>query len=520
MEKNFSKNDIVLINHQGLKLSSGLQIQSPSPPIGLAYIGAYLKKNGYDYTAIDACGEALTAIRKAEPGSDLLVQGLTNKEVLEKIPSDVKIVGLTALFSHAWFLARDIAKEIKLKFPRCKIIFGGEHSSAQVKETLSHKFIDYVITGEGEETFLEFVNLYLNNKSVNEIQGLAYKSENGKIIENPKRKRTTEIDNFPYPDWDAWSIKEYINHLQVTGINLGRGIPILGSRGCPFECIFCSNKEMWGQRYIMRDPEKLVDEMDYMKKKYNVNSFHFMDSTFLINNKKLILFCKELIDRKLNISYQIPAGTRSECINEELVWLLDKSGLKNLALAPESGSEKIRRIVKKKINYKNFLKAARLLAKSNISVGCFVVIGFPEDNLKSMLATYRMIFKLAIIGVDDITVSQFTPYPGSYYYDVLLEKGLLKGRIEEMSDIISYYSQRTRSYSETLSPKSIYYFMMSMFIFFYVFSFILRPWKPILNVIQYFKTGSENARYVKFLSEIFIVRKKWFTNLVNSPPKR
>ena len=161
-----------------------------------------------------------------------------------------------------------------------------------------------------------------------------------------------------------------------------------------------------------------------------------------------------------------------------------------------------------------------MLAKSNISVGCFVVIGFPEDNLKSMLATYRMIFKLAIIGVDDITVSQFTPYPGSYYYDVLLEKGLLKGRIEEMSDIISYYSQRTRSYSETLSPKSIYYFMMSMFIFFYVFSFILRPWKPILNVIQYFKTGSENARYVKFLSEIFIVRKKWFTNLVNSPPKR
>ncbi len=514
------KNNIVLINHQGLKLSSGLQIQSPSPPIGLAYIGAYLRKNNFSYTAIDACGEALTRIRKAEPGSDLLIQGLTNKEVIEKIPSDVKIVGLTALFSHAWFLARDLAKEIKLNFPNCKIVFGGEHSSAQVKETLSHSFIDYVITGEGEETFLEFTSLLLSNQEVKTIQGLAYKDKDGKIIENPKRKRTVTIDNFPYPDWDSWSITEYINHLQVTGINLGRGIPILGSRGCPFECIFCSNKEMWGQRYIMRDPKQLVDEMEYMKKKYKVNSFHFMDSTFLINNKKLVLFCKELIDRNLNISYQIPAGTRSECINEELVALLDQSGLKNLALAPESGSEKIRQIVKKKINYKNFKKAARLLAKSNISVGCFVVIGFPEDNLRSMIATYGMIFKLALLGVDDITVSQFTPYPGSYYYNYLLEKGLMKGNVEEMSDIISYYSQKTRSYSETLSPRSIYYFMMSMFIFFYFFSFLLRPWKPILNIVNYLRTGSENARYVKFISEIFIVRKKWFTNLVSSSAKR
>ena len=86
--KKLSKGEIVLINHQGLKLSSGLQIQSPSPPIGLAYIGAYLKKNGYDYFGIDACGEALSKIRKVKPDADLLIQGLSNKEIIQKIPKN------------------------------------------------------------------------------------------------------------------------------------------------------------------------------------------------------------------------------------------------------------------------------------------------------------------------------------------------------------------------------------------------------------------------------------------------
>ena len=87
------KSEIVLINHQGLKLVAGIQVQTPTPPIGLAYIGSYIKKHGYDYTAIDACGKALSQVRKVEPDSDLMIQGLTSKEVINKIPKDVKVVG-------------------------------------------------------------------------------------------------------------------------------------------------------------------------------------------------------------------------------------------------------------------------------------------------------------------------------------------------------------------------------------------------------------------------------------------
>ena len=506
------KNEIVLINHQGLKLVAGIQVQTPTPPIGLAYIGAYIKKYGYDYTGIDACGEALSEVRKVETDSDLLIQGLTLKEVINKIPKDVKIVGLTALFSHAWFLARNIALEVKKLYPNCIIIVGGEHPTALPVNTLKNDFIDLVILGEGEETFLEFVKCVDEGLDYRKINGVAYKNDKGEIIINERRKRVSNIDDIPYPDWDSWSINDYIEHQQVSGINLGRGIPILGTRGCPYECTFCSNDRMWTKRFVMRSAKSIVDEMEYMKKKYNVSAFSFMDSTFIVNNKKVIGFCEELIKRDLNIKYQLPAGTRCEAINQELVNALEKSGLEKLSLAPESGSEEIRNIIKKKINYSKFINAVKMLSKSRISVGCFIVIGFPEDNKKTLMLTSQMLFKLAYLGVDDVTVSQFTPYPGSYLYDELTKNKVFDGNLEEVSDIVSFYSKKRRSYSKNLSPNLTHYAMFFMFLQFYVISFLLRPWRPIINSISYAINGIEKTNYIKFLTEIIFVRKKFATN--------
>ena len=507
------KSEIVLINHQGLKLVAGIQVQTPTPPIGLAYIGSYIKKHGYDYTSIDACGEALSQVRKVEAESDLLIQGLTLKQVINKIPKDVKIVGLTALFSHAWFLARNIASDIKKLYPNCKIVVGGEHPTALPKNTLKNDFIDLVVLGEGEETFLDLIKCIDKGLDYKNINGVAYKNENGEIIINERRARVVNIDDIPYPDWDNWSINNYIEHQQITGVNLGRGVPILATRGCPYECTFCSNDRMWTKRFIMRSAKNIVDEMEFMKKKYNVAAFSFMDSTFIINNKKVIGFCEELIERNLGISYQLPAGTRCEAINQELVDVLSKSGLEKISLAPESGSEEIRNIIKKKINYKKFISAVKMLSKSKISVGCFIVIGFPEDNKKTLWLTSKMIFKLAALGVDDITVSQFTPYPGSVLYDELVEKKIFDGNLDEVSDIVSFYSKKWRSYSVHLSPSLTHYTMYFMFIQFYFITFLLRPWKPIINFIKYLFTGIEKANYIRFITEMIFVRKKFITKL-------
>jgi len=500
---------ITLINHQGLKIIKGIQIQTPSPSIGLAYIGAFLKKHQHEYAAIDACGEALDQILPLENNPEIMAQGLTNKEVLERIPQNTNIFGFTCLFSNAWPLVTRLASEIREVFPDAIFIAGGEHPTAMPDQVLNSGIFNAVVMGEGEETFLEIIKKIKNHKPWRDIDGISYLNDQQQIIKKPPRKRVRDIDSFPYPDWDKWSIKEYIKHNQVSGINLGRSMPILGSRGCPYACTFCSNEDMWTRQYIMRDGKSIADEMGYMKDRYDVTGFTFMDSTFVINRNKTLAFCDELIKKELNITYQIPAGTRCEAFDEQLAKKLEESGLKNMALAPESGSEMIREITKKQIKIDSFFKVVKIFQKIKITIGCFIVIGFPEDNKTTLKETLSMIRKLAVMGVDDITVSKFTPYPGAPLFNEFREKGVIDDKLEELADIISFYSSESKSYSESLTPKQLHLWMFWMFLNFYAISFLCRPTKLFKNFWDYFSKGLENARYMRFFTEIFVLRKKW-----------
>ncbi|RJQ48963.1 MAG: radical SAM protein [Nitrospiraceae bacterium] len=505
---------ITLINHQGLKAIRGIQIQNPAPHIGLAYLGAFLKKNGHNYTAIDACGEALDQILSYEDKNDIMIQGLTVSQIIPRIPSDTRIFGFSCSFSHYWVLVSKIAAAIRREFPEALFVAGGEHPTAMPGHILNEDMFNVVVMGEGEETFLELARRVENDQTWDDIDGIAYKNREGQIVQNSPRKRITNIDEIPYPDWDNWCLTNYIEHKQIPGINLGRSMPILGSRGCPYGCAFCSNGKMWKRRYIMRSGRSIVDEMEYMKNKYNVDSFSFYDSTFIVNRDKTISFCQELIRRKLDITYKLPAGTRCEVFDEELALLLERSGLRNFMFALESGSEEIRKIIKKNISMKNFLKAVKAVKKTKMTVGCFIVIGFPEDNKKSLKQTLSIIRKLAFIGMDDITVSKFTPYPGSEYFDDLYRKGYFNERLEELGDLISFFKSDTRSYCEALSSRQLYHWMNWMFVNFYIISFLIRPWKLIKSFWDYYARGVETTRYMRFFSDRFLQRRKWKTSKV------
>jgi len=370
---------------------------------------------------------------------------------------------------------------------------------------------DLAILGEGEETFLELIEKVYSDQSWKDIQGIAFLNQEGKIVKTPVRKRIANIDDIPLPDWDSWCIQEYIARQQSSGINLGRTLPILGSRGCPYACTFCSNDNMWTRRYIMRNPKLLVDEMEYFKNKYNVSNFAFMDSTFIINRKKTLAFSRELINRNLKISYQLPAGTRCESFNEELAFALDQSGLKNFAFAPESGSPEILKAIKKHIDLDQFYKVVRMVLKTNMTVGCFFVIGFPDDNKQTLKATLRSIRKLSLMGVHDITVSQFTPYPGSPEFNKLKEKGIIGEDLKELDNIVDFYSMSDNSYCEAIVSKKLYYWMLWAYINFYIISFLYRPWRLIKNFLTYFTQGKENTRYMRLVNEFLVNRRKWKT---------
>ncbi|MBI5597581.1 MAG: B12-binding domain-containing radical SAM protein [Elusimicrobia bacterium] len=499
---------IVLINHQGLKTIRGIQIQTPSPPIGLAYLGGALKAAGLAYTAIDACGEALDQILPYREGK-VMMQGLTDAQVVARIPAGARVIGFTCLFSHCWPLVRTLAQAVRARFPDAVFVAGGEHPSAMPEQVLRGGLFDVVVRGEGEETVLELIARLNAGKPWRDVAGIAYTDADGKPVRTPARRRTADIDALPWPDWEGWPLEKYIEQHQVSGIHLGRSMPILGSRGCPYECTFCSNPDMWTRRYIMRDPVGLADEMEAMKKRYGVSGFTFMDSTFIVNREKTLRFAKELIRRGLGVSYQLPAGTRCEAFDPELARALDESGLRNFAFAPESGSVEILKAVKKQIDLDRLLEAARTVLKTRMTVGCFIVIGFPEDTRASMRATLGLIRRLALMGVHDVTVSKFTPYPGSEYFTRLVASGKIGDDMNELDNVIDFYSAEGISYSDTLSSRELYFWMVWMFANFYLLSFLARPWRPVANLWDYFTRGVENARYMRFLTEMLFMRRKW-----------
>ncbi len=501
---------ITLINHQGLKKVSGIQIQTPSPPIGLAYIGAYLKKRGISYNAIDACGEALNQLGRYNEIDDVVIQGLTSEQVVRRIKPDQKIIGITSLFSHAWPLVLNLASRIKREFPSTLIVVGGEHPTAMPEYCLQNSLIDIVVVGEGEVTFFELCSLVLSKQPWNHIDGIAYRDSAGNININHRRSRISDLDAIPFPDWDSWFIEGYITKKQVSGIHLGRSIPIIGSRGCPYSCDFCSSRQMWMKTYVFRNPRSIVDEMEYFKDKYTLDGFSFMDLTLFVDRGMIHKFADELIKRRLNIRYQLPTGTRCEAIDDELIKKLESSGLKNFALAPESGDEDILRSINKQMNLRRFHDTAdRILKHSRMTLGCFIVLGFPHDSKISMKKTLAMIRRLAIKGIHDVTISQFTPYPGSVYFDHLIAKRKLSKDFNELNNIISFYSNSNPSYCEQLTSKQIYRWMIWMYLNFYIISFSIRPWRLVYNFWIYITTGIERTRYMRFFSDYFMNRHKW-----------
>jgi len=500
---------IALINHQGLKKITGLQLQSPSPPIGLAYLGAFLKQHGYGYLAVDACGEAMDGIRPYGAGKDVVIQGLTVEEVVDRIPEDTRIVGFTCLFSHCWPLVRSLVHRLRRKIPNAVFVAGGEHPTAMPGQTLMDG-LDIVVRGEGEETFRELVTRIYHQQDWRDCRGLAYRAEDGEVVINPRRVRSSEIDHFPWPDWDSWHIEQYISRHQASGIHLGRSIPILGSRGCPYACRFCSSKGMWGRRYVVRHPTALVDEMEYFRGRYHIQNFVFMDSTFIINRQRALDFANEMIRRNLGVTYQVPAGTRYEAFDKTLVRALTQSGLKNLAFAPESGDRKILRAIHKQLDLDRFYKAVKLVAGSTMTLGCFIVIGFPEENRQSLLNTMKLIRKLALLGVDDVTVSKFTPYPGSAYFEQLCSQGKFTANLSELENVIDFFDSSGKSYCQSLTSQQLFAWMIRLYINFYMLSLILRPWRVVRSLWIYLTTnGIQSTRYMRLFHEFLKGRRQW-----------
>lgn len=492
---------IQLIHPPGLYNGETLNTSKPSLPLGLAYVAASLQSAGFCIQIIDAIGEAPGRTKR----EGLLFRiGLDTQEIVEKIQSDTCVVGISCMFSYLWPLTRELIREIHKARPDVIIVCGGEHFTAMTEESMKEAPINYIVMGEGEETVVELMDALASGRSdFDNIPGISWHSANGIRI-NPRRGRLRDVDNIPWPGWHLFNVKAYDDFNLVNGLHKGLTLPILATRGCPYQCTYCSSPSMWTQLWVTRNPMDVVDEIEAYADEYGATNFPFQDLTAIIKKDWIVRFCNELIRRNLKIIWQFPSGTRCEVIDDEVASLLYHSGGKYLAFAPESGSERTRSLIKKKMTTEALLKSVRASVRNHLSITIFFVIGFPHDTMEDLTETLRLARRLAIQGVEDIAVNFFFPIPNTEIHGKLVEKGRIT--MHDGFFMTPLFTNNLRleienNYCENISAFHLTLMKYWILLNFYFVSLATHPqriWRIIRNVCS----SDEESKLEVFLHEL------------------
>ncbi len=382
---------------------SGYKTVIPKPPLGLAYIAAYLEKNSsHDVKIIDMYSSRmpretlLDEVRAFSPG----IVGFSS------VTPQINIVG-----SLAKTIKETCNKEIRL-------VAGGPHPSTAPERTLAENpSLDVAVFGEGEGTMLDLASVLDTGNSLSQVAGIAYR-ENGSIKINPNRLLIENIDDIPFPAWHKLDMKQYLDFNYLFN---KKAFPIITSRGCTGRCTFCDAQGVWSGRLRMRSAGNIVDEICAIKSTYGVNHIVILDDNFTINKKRAELICSEIEKRDLKISWE--CNGRVDRVNREMLDMMRKAGCIYIAYGIESGSQEILDYTRKNITLEQIRTAVKATKESGMRVGGFFMMGFPPETEEHIKSTVDFIKELNLDWVSELSI--LVPYPGTEIYKEMKSEGLL-----------------------------------------------------------------------------------------------
>ena len=347
-------------------------------PMGLYYVGAMLRANGY---AVDILN-----------GHNLGRAPHRIYQVLGDKRPDV--VGFSILHANRWG-GIDIARIVKKVNPDATVVFGGVGATFLWEHLLTHfPEIDYVVRGEGEHTFLELIHFLEKKKTTApmHIDGLAFRNA-GKPFKTGDRQPAANLDSLPMP----------ADHFTFQHISL--------TRGCPSGCTFCGSPAFWKRRVRFHGADYFVAQMERLREK-GVTFFFVSDDTFTLNRERVIDICRRIIDRRLDVLWV--AISRVDCVDEEMLCWMRRAGCTQISYGVESGSPEIRDRYRKRISDSDICRAFDLTVRFGIMARAYFIYGAPGEcdrTIDESLALIRRIRPLsAIFYILDL-------FPGTALYD-------------------------------------------------------------------------------------------------------
>lgn len=308
------------------------------------------------------------------------------------------IAGITCLTAGA-DRAYELAGWIKAANPEAKIIFGGVHATVLPEEVIIKGGADIVVRNEGEDTLCELVKYYSEGGDIRLIKGISF-MDKGNLFHTPDRPPIRDLDDLP-------EFPYYLFEKNKDKYSFGN---LLTSRGCPYECIFCSQRSISGKTYRYRSAEKVLSELDTLISIYGQKNIIFNDDNFVVNRRRVLEICRLIIERKYPKNVRFLAMARSDMVDPEMLRAMRKAGFKSIVFGLETGSERLMKLIKKRSTLEDNEKAVRMAREAGfVTIGAFI-LGFPTETREESLSTIRFAKK---INLDLNRFNLLVPYPGT-----------------------------------------------------------------------------------------------------------
>lgn len=382
------------------------QTKQTMPPLGIAWIAAVLRENGYpDVSLIDS-----------------VINKYTSEDIINILKNNTPDIIGVSFGTQNRFYAFDLIREIKKYFPDISLVAGGPHPTLTADDIMRNiPEVDIVIRGEGEYTFLDLVKTIDKKGDLRKVDGISFRDDVRQVINNQPRAPIEDLDSLPLPARDLLPIDKY---RQTIPLSDKICTSMISARGCPYNCVYCSTAEQWGHKIRHRSADNVVNEIKHLMKNYKLDGVGFFDDVFTMNKNRVIEICKKIIDEKLNISWWCEA--RANTIDKEMVDWMKRSGCVHISMAIESGSDKILKNIRKAITVEQGIEAAKIIKQAGIKLKVFFMHSLPGetyDDIKKTVFLSRYLenkFK-----VDESTQSLTMIYPGTELERIAKENGTL-----------------------------------------------------------------------------------------------
>jgi len=407
-------------------------VEPPSlePPLGLAYLAAFLGKAGYEVRIMDAVA---LGVRNIKRDGEYVRVGLSDEDIQSYIRDFApQVVGISAAFTETASDSHHVAKLVKEIDPGILVAFGGAHTTALPEVVLADDNVDIVVKGEGEATLLELVESVSDEEKMFRLPGTVVRG-NGGIIHNPDRPFIADLDSLPFPAYHLLPMEVYLHKSKYYMHDWAMRPPrlnIVTSRGCPGRCVFCSIHGIWGFGWRARSPKNVVDEIESLVRNWGIGEVAFQDDNITLDKDRMMAICDEIIARRLKIRWCTPNGVAIWTLDEELIRKMRQGGCWRLSFGIESVWPATQKFIGKRIPVDKVNKAIKWANHSGIWTHGTFIIGFPFEPLESIQATVNYAVNS---DLDFAHVYLATPYPGTKLNDIVVKEGLLPDDIKRWS---------------------------------------------------------------------------------------